>query len=116
MSLQNMYKPADNFIHMSLKKFTWGIFGLVLGVIINNILVFLNNNLKIKYLLIQNILHLTLCSVFLSAIHSQYNYFGWTWQNLTPGLFFVSFFFGVQFKIFTNIQNTYILNNTKLLD
>lgn len=114
MSLQNMYKPLDNFFYMSLKNFTWAIAGLVLGVIVNDIIVFLRNNLKIKYLIIQNILQLILCSVFLAGIQIQYNYFGRSWQTLTHGLFFVSFFFGVQFKIFTNIQNTYILNDTKL--
>lgn len=114
MSSQNIYKPADNFIYMSAKNFTWGIAGLVLGVIVNDIVVFLNNKLKIKYLFIQNLLHIILCSVLLAAIHSQYNYFGWTWQNLTPGLFFISFFFGVQFKIFTNIQNSVIIDDIKI--
>ena len=32
--------------------------------------------------------------------------------HITPGLFFVSFFFGVQFKMITNIQNSYILEDT----
>ena len=114
MTSQNIYKPADNFIHMSIKNFIWSIAGLCLGVIINNIVVFLRNKLKIKYLFIQNILQLILCSLFLAAIHNQYNYFGWTWQNITPGLFFISFFFGVQFKIFINIQNSIIIDDIKI--
>ena len=52
MTSQNIYKPADNFIHMSIKNFIWSIAGLCLGVIINNIVVFLRNKLKIKYLFI----------------------------------------------------------------
>ncbi len=90
------------------KNFTWGAVGIILGIIINNSVAFLSTLLKINVLIMQNIIQLILCSFILALINNLYYYFGWTWQNVTPGLFFVSFFFGVQFKIFTNIQNTYI--------
>ena len=108
MESSKMYIPVDNFYSMIAKNFIWGLFGIVLGIIVNNIIGFMSNKLKIKTLLIQNVLQLVLCSFVLALIHAQFNYFGWTWQNITPGLFFVSFFFGVQFNIFTNIQSTYI--------
>ena len=114
MSSANMYKLIDNFAYMSLKNFIWGTIGLTLGVIVNNIVIYLSNILHIKILFVQNIIQVFLCSIILSTIHLYHNYFGRTWQNATPGLFFVSFFFGVQYKILTNIQNTYILDSEKI--
>jgi hypothetical protein len=93
---------------MIIKNFTWGALGIILGIIINNSIVLISTLFKIKTLLLQNIIQLTLCSFILALIQRSFNYFGWSWQNITPGLFFVSFFFGIQFNIFTNIQNTYI--------
>ena len=108
MESSKMYVPEDNFYTMITKNFIWGILGITLGIIINNIVGFISNKLKIKILLIQNTIQLILCSFVLAQINTHFNYFGWSWQNVTPGLFFVSFFFGVQFNIFTNIQSTYI--------
>ena len=109
----NIYKPQDDFIYMAMKNFSWGSVGLMLGIIINNITVYLWNKFKIKILFLQNIIQLFICSMLLSSLNIYYNYFGWTWQNATPGLFFVSFFFGVQYKLLTNIQTTYILEDEK---
>jgi hypothetical protein len=106
-----MYKPVDNFVYMSVKNCIWGIIGLILGVIINNIVIYLSNTLHIKLLFVQNIIQIFLCSIILSTINIYHNYFGWTWQNATPGLFFISFFFGVQYKILSNIQHSYILDS-----
>ena len=86
--------------------------GLILGVIINNIVIYLSNYLKLKLLFIQNVIQISLCSILLSLLHNYYNYFGWTWQNLTHVLFFVSFFFGVKFKLMNNIEDTYELDNS----
>ena len=104
----NLYQPSDNFYKMLSKNFLWGAIGIILGIIINNSVVLLSALLKIKILLLQNIIQLTLCSFILALIQYFFNYFGWTWQNVTPGLFFVSFFFCIQFNIFTNIQTAYI--------
>ena len=102
------YKPTDSFHGLLTKNIIWSILGIILGVLNNNIIVFLCNNFNIKILFIQNSLQLFLCSLILTAIQFCFNYFGWSWQNITPGLFFISFFFGIQYHIFTNIQNTYI--------
>jgi len=108
---QTLYKPIDNILMMTLKNASWGAVGLFFGILINNINVALSNSLKIKYLIVQNIMQLFLCSLTLATLHTYFHYFGWSWQNITPGLFFVSFFFGVQFKIMLNIQSSYILDD-----
>jgi hypothetical protein len=108
----SIYTPSSTFIHMVGECLLWGTLGLVFGVMNNNLIVVISNHFKIESLLLQNVLQLIFCSILLSAIHVNYNYFGWSWQNLTPGLFFVSFFFGVQFKMITNIQNSYIVEDT----
>jgi hypothetical protein len=110
MSLK--YTPSSSFFPMVGECLLWGSIGLVLGVLNNNMIVVISNKLNINSLLVQNTLQLVFCSILLSAIHVNYNYFGWSWQNITPGLFFVSFFFGVQFKMITNIQNSYIVEDT----
>ena len=110
-SSSNQYVPSDNFANMAIKNFAWGTTGLILGVIINHIVIYLSNHFKIKILFIQNVIQVSLCSILLALIHSYHNYFGWTWQQLTPGVFFVSFFFGVQYKILSNIQNTYVIDS-----
>jgi hypothetical protein len=103
----NIYAPSDKFIYMTMKNFSWGILGLVFGMSINNIVIYLSKTLIIEKLLLQNILQILLCALLLSTLHYYHNYFGWTLQNNTEGLFFVSFFFGVQFKVLSNIQSVY---------
>ncbi len=112
------YDPLYDFKHMAVNNLWWGFLGLTIGIFNNNFIVFLSNKLNITSLLIQNLIQLTVCSCLLASIHTYFNFFGWTWQNTTPGLFFVSFFFGVQFKVITNIQNSYILEDTigKIID
>ena len=55
-------------------------------------------------------LQITICAIVIALLHTYY-LFGWDWQHLMPELFFISFFFGVQYKILNNIQNTYVINN-----
>jgi hypothetical protein len=106
------YKPLYNFSNMTVNNVIWGVLGLTVGIFNNNFIVFLSNKLNITSLLIQNLIQLAVCSSLLAIINTYFNFFGWSWQNTTPGLFFVSFFFGVQFKMITNIQNSYILEDT----
>ena len=97
---------------MTLLNVIWGFLGLTIGIFNNNVIVFFSNKFNVTTLLVQNLIQLVLCSSVLSIIHTYFNFFGWSWQNTTPGLFFVSFFFGVQFKMITNIQKSYILEDT----
>lgn len=96
------YIPNDTFYNMTIKNFTCSIIGILLGLNINKLskIIFkkFNNTLQILF-------HIILCSILLSFIHININYFGWLWQNETPGLYFISFFFGVQFNLFNNINN-----------
>ena len=110
----NIYKPRDNFFNMAIKNFSWGVLGLVFGISINNSIIYLSNKLNINILIIQNILQILFCAILLSLLNYYFHFFGWSWQNATEGLFFVSFFFGVQYKLLTNIQNTYIINDKTL--
>jgi hypothetical protein len=112
------YKPMYDFSQMAFNNVLWGFIGLTVGIFNNNFIVFLSNKLNIKSLLIQNLMQLVMCSSLLAVIHIYFNFFGWSWQNTTPGLFFIAFFFGVQFKMITNIQNSYILEDTigKIID
>ena len=107
MSLK-MQSKMDKFHIMVSKNIIWGVSGLVLGIIINDSVIYISNNLKIKYLFIQNIIQITFCALVLALLHTYYLY-GWDWQHIMPELFFVSFFFGVQYKLLTNIQQSYML-------
>ena len=106
---KNLYKPRDPFYIMMIKNFIWGILGILLGIIINNTVILISNIFELKLLFIQITIQLILCAFILALIQYLFNYFGWTWQNTTSGLFFISFFFGIQFDIFDDIQNNYIL-------
>jgi hypothetical protein len=105
-------KTIDKFHIMVVKNIFWGIFGLGLGIIVNDTVIYLSNKFKIKNHIIQNIMQITICAIVVALLHINYLY-GWYWQHLTPELFFVSFFFGVQYKLLTNIQSTYILEDEK---
>ena len=98
----------DSWNILTIKNIGWGVCGLILGIIINNIVIYLSNIYKVKSLEIQIIIQVCLCSLVLALIENNFRYFGWTWQNTTPGFVFVSFFFGVQFRIMSNIQQTYL--------
>jgi len=111
MSLkQKNNKLIDRFHIMTSKNIIWAIAGLSSGLIINYFVIYISNNLKIKNLFIQNLLQITICAIVISFLHTYY-LFGWNWKHLMPELFFISFFFGVQYKILTNLQNTYVIDN-----
>jgi hypothetical protein len=103
------YSPGKNPLIMTLYNFVWGILGLTLGISINDIIIIMSDLFHIKILFVQNILQVTVCSLTLAFIQYFNNYFGWSWQNITPGLFFVSFFFGTQFKIINNLADQHLL-------
>jgi len=103
------YALRENPFIMTLYNFVWGILGLTLGISINDIIIIMSDLFDIKILFVQNILQVTLCSLTLAFIQYFNNYFGWSWQNITPGLFFVSFFFGTQFKILNNLADQHLL-------
>jgi hypothetical protein len=118
MSSNNIYLPSDNVYYMIIKCIIWGVLGTALGIIINNITIFILNNISIFILnntnyeigIFEIVFQFILCCIILSIIHINFNYFGWTWQNTTPGFVFVSLFFAVQYNIFNNIPKLFILD------
>ena len=109
-SKQKNNKTIDKFYIMTSKNIIWGVAGLIIGLIINDFVIYISNKLKIKSLFIQNLLQITICAVVIAFFHTYY-LFGWDWQHVMPELFFISFFFGVQYKMLNNIQNTYVIDN-----
>lgn len=98
----------ESFISMASNNFIYGIIGIIFGLIINAISQKINNQFEIKNTNLKIIIQLFICSISLGYVHAKLlPEFGWSWQNLTEGLFFVSFFFGVQYYAFTDIQKRY---------
>jgi ABC-type multidrug transport system fused ATPase/permease subunit len=116
MSSNNIYLPSDDLYSMIIKCIIWGIIGTALGIIINNLTIFIINNITIlkhtnnRVVILEIVFQFILCCIILSLIHMKFNYFGWTWQNTTPGFVFVSLFFAVQYNIFNNIPHLFILD------
>ena len=104
----NKYKPTDTLFFMTIKCIVLGILGLFIGVIINDSVVYLSNTFNIKNLFLQNIIQISICSFVLSFLHTKHNMLGWTLQETLPGVTFIAFLFGVQFKILHNIEQHYI--------
>jgi hypothetical protein len=105
---EESYTPRYDFLTMMTYCTIWGILGIVFGIIINNTVTIMCNTFKITVLFVKIVTQLILCVFFLTLVQYLFNYFGWSWQNTTPGLFFISFFFGIQFDIFSNIQRKYM--------
>ena len=111
MPATNIYLPSDNLNNMIIKCIIWGLLAIILGTIVNNIFVHILNNINYKpNIIVEILLQLILCCIILSIIHINFNYFGWTWQHTTPGFIFVSFFFGAQYNVFTNMQKRFIID------
>jgi hypothetical protein len=99
------YNPNMSISKMTAMNFSWGVIGVIIGLIVNQLYIKIFKILNITNKLYNIIIQIFICSLVLSYIHVQTNnYFGWSWQNITPGIFFGSFFFGVQYNIFNNIN------------
>ncbi len=108
--INNVYKPNESLSSMAVRNFTWGVYGLILGILVDKTTRVLIKQLNITNQHVQIFLQLILCSIVLALIHTKLNNkFGWDWQNVTPGLFFTGFFFEVQFITTLNMQNMYAL-------
>jgi hypothetical protein len=102
------YTPSHSFVQMSGLNISNSFAGLVSGILINQIGSKLYDSLNITDKNVKIIGQIVLCSIFLAFIHTKIsNKFGWEWQSITPGLFFIAFFFGVQYLSFTSIQEVY---------
>ena len=110
------YQPSDTLLVMTIKNIIWGVMGLILGIFINDTVIFLSQIFKIKNYFIQNLIQIILCAIILAIMYTQHKYIGWTLNNTLPGFFFISFLFGVQFKLLNNIQRSYMINNSNAND
>lgn len=98
---QNKYSPTDNFFGTVWRSIVWGLIGIMFG----NIIKYVSPKFETKYVYFNVALQLTVVSIATSIIYYYVNnYFGWTWQNTVPGLFFVSFFFGSQSCVFESMK------------
>lgn len=100
-----------------IKNIIWSLLGIAFGILINDINIIITdkykiNNTYINNTYIQNITQIIICSLTIALIQYYNNYFGWSWQQTTPGFFFVSFFFGTQFKLLDNMSKNHILTLT----
>lgn len=95
----------NNLIKLTSMNIIWSILGIILGVTTDKVIGGLVHKFNISNDMTKILIHLLACCIILSIIQTTIsNYFGWSWQNITPGLFFISFYFGVQYNIFTMIQ------------
>jgi len=102
------YTPSDTFLVMTGKNISHSFAGLIAGIIVNRLGVAVYERLGITDKNVRIAGQIVLCSVLLAYIHTRVNnQMGWEWQNVTPGIFFISFFFGVQYLSFTSIQEVY---------
>jgi hypothetical protein len=106
------FKTYDNVYIITIKCIILGILGLTIGVIINNLVIYISNKLIIKNKNLQVIIQITLCAIIVSLLHTQHKFIGWTLRNTIPGIFFITLLFTVQYKIFYNINySNYIMKN-----
>ena len=105
------YKPFDNVYVTIFKCIVYGILGLILGILINDTVIYLSNAFKIKKKLIQNIIQIVLCAIVVAILHTSNKFLGWTLRNTIPGMFFITLLFNVQLKLYDNIQSSFFLKS-----
>jgi hypothetical protein len=96
-----------NFVEYNKICLVYSFFAICSGYIIDNI----SKHIQTKYLnnkhpIIMIIIQLLLITLFMFSVEYYiYPKFGNSWQSITPGLFFISIFFGMQFNLFSNLQS-----------
>lgn len=110
-----MVKPYKDKSRTSYRSSIWKYYwacivyvslGIFLGLLVNSIARKIQDHWKLNNkisIVIQIILMITV--LYIVEVHIS-NYFATNWQSNTPGLFFVSFFFGTQFLILINLSLT----------
>ena len=84
---------------------TYSVLGIALGVGVNKLNRFLSRQLRRVYASRWASIPLKLLPVglVLVALHWQFKDFSDNWQNTIPGLFFVTFFFGLQTSLLEDV-------------
>lgn len=110
-NITNSPTPYES-TNLFLKCFIFGLLGLVLGLSVNTAATVILKMFKLSRV-VKALLQILFCSAILGLIFANYSKdFVYTWQNEIPGLFFISVFFGVQYTMYTDLQN-YV--NSKLI-
>ena len=105
--MENNY-VNESLTIMSIHNFIWGLIGIVFGLIINKLSKKISDHFRINNKNIKILLQLVICSIALGYVHKTVNEkYRWMWQTITPELFFISFFFGVQYMEFSAIEDLY---------
>lgn len=102
--------PEDrgNFWIMSRDNILHSFAGIVTGVIVNEFGQMIYDTLGITNRNVMIVGQIVICSLFISFLHTRVNArFAWEWQNITPGIFFTAFFFGVQYLFFSSFEEVY---------
>ena len=107
--VQNIVHNSNDSLFSSISlNFSYGLFGIFLGAIINNFSKIISNKLSIVDKSIQILIHLLVCSIILGFINKYADQrFSWSWLHTVHGLFFIGFFFSTQYNIFNNMQSIY---------
>lgn len=78
---------------------------IILGVVCEKIIRYIQTTYQLNAS-IMIIIQLFLATLFLYIVeHYVSPKYGSNWQEITPGLFFVSIFFGLQSSLYTNVFN-----------
>lgn len=102
------YTPREGFLEMSVRNIAYSFFGLLMGIVINQLGKHIYQRLNITSLNVKIVGQIVLCSIAVAFFHTKINsQIAWEWQNDTPGMFFTAFLFGVQYISFTSIQEVY---------
>lgn len=99
----------DGFYEYYLITFFYIIPAIFLGIICQKIMKHLQTKFNLDPLT-SIIIHLLLLTfvLYIVEIHISLQY-GTNWQSITPGLFFVSIFFGLQLSLYDNLDKIYNL-------
>ncbi len=98
----------ESVLSLTSKNLIWAIIGAIIGLVTNKFNWWIELHLPHSH--ISLVLQFICISAVLATTHKYFKEFGLSWQNSTPGLFFVSVCFGVQFTIFQSIQNVWNKN------
>lgn len=101
----NLFKYRKSFPSYAGKMAIHIVPGIILGLAINAAMVKLKERLKLSPLMAVAI-HITVLILILYIIETKISTrFAFEWQNITPGLFFVSILFGLQTSLFSDLSN-----------
>lgn len=99
---------SDDFISLSAKNIYYTVLGILSGLFVNQLGVRLYDTLGVTNQNSRVVIQIVLCCIIFAFIQTRVDRdFAIEWQNVTPGIFFTTFFFGVQYLSFTIEEGLY---------